>query len=492
MNPFLPPYKKVCFLIGLCCVLICNVKAQEPSTSLPTFSTAEQRTLQDMIDKRSVRVLVPFGRTLYFIDDGQEKGVTAEIFRLFETYINQRFQKQLDNRPITVFLIPTSRDRLLKKVNAGFGDIAAGNLTVTQDRKEICDFYVAPHQDGIAEVLVTHKDGPRYETPYNLSGRDVYVREKTSYFESLQTLNSFLEKRNQKPVIIHTLPDALEAEDMLELVDTGVIPNTIMDDWMANLWSSMLPNIYVHQDVAIRRGTKTGWAIRHGSTALKDLLDDFYRQVVLMRGHRHDRSWNYERKIKRLHNPVEDQSLKRFRNTFQYFEKYGNQYNFDPLLLAAQGFQESKLNPNAQSHRGAVGIMQLMPSTGASLKVGDITQTENNIHAGAKYMDKLMTHYFQDTDFSRFDRTLFALASYNAGPGNIQKMRTKAAAQDINPDIWFNNVENITAQHMGRETVTYVRNVYKYYVSYRLMFEQHKKRKKAKQQTRDFIKDGES
>jgi membrane-bound lytic murein transglycosylase MltF len=143
-------------------------------------------------------------------------------------------------------------------------------------------------------------------------------------------------------------------------------------------------------------------------------------------------------------------------DTARDFERY----NFDPLMLAAQGYQESQLNQNAKSPVGAIGVMQVMPATGAELKVGDIKVTEPNIHAGAKYMDQLMTKYFSDANFSENDRSLFAFASYDAGPGNISKMRKEAAKRGLDPDRWFNNVEVVTAEKIGMETTTYVRNIY--------------------------------
>src|SRR6185295_17756546 len=129
------------------------------------------------------------------------------------------------------------------------------------------------------------------------------------------------------------------------------------------------------------------------------------------------------------------------------------------------------LNQNAKSAVGAIGVMQLMPATGAEMKVGDIRLTESNIHAGTKYMDQLMTRYFPDANFSEGNRPLFAFASYNCGPGNIAKMRREAAKRGLDPDKWFNNVEIVTAEKIGIETTTYVRNIYKYYVAYRLTME---------------------
>jgi membrane-bound lytic murein transglycosylase MltF len=126
--------------------------------------------------------------------------------------------------------------------------------------------------------------------------------------------------------------------------------------------------------------------------------------------------------------------------------------------------------------------MQVMPATGKELNVGDIHVTEPNIHAGAKYMDQLMSKYFQDANFTENNRTLFAFASYNAGPGNISKMRKEAEKQGFDPDRWFNNVEVVTARKIGIETTTYVRNIFKYYVAYKLQLEVQEAAKKAREQ----------
>jgi len=125
--------------------------------------------------------------------------------------------------------------------------------------------------------------------------------------------------------------------------------------------------------------------------------------------------------------------------------------------------------------------MQIIPATGAELKVGDITLTEPNIHAGAKYMDQLMTRYFPDAKFDEANRSLFGFASYNAGPGRIAQMRKEAEKRGLDPDKWFNNVELVTAEKVGIETTTYVRNIYKYYAAYRLSLDVLDEQKKARE-----------
>jgi membrane-bound lytic murein transglycosylase MltF len=126
--------------------------------------------------------------------------------------------------------------------------------------------------------------------------------------------------------------------------------------------------------------------------------------------------------------------------------------------------------------------MQVMPATGAQLKVGDITITEPNIHAGAKYMDHLMTRYFPDAKFDAMNRSLFAFAAYNAGPGRIARLRQEAQTRELDPDVWFNNVEIVVAEKVGIETTTYVRNIYKYYTAYKLMLDVEEAQRKAREQ----------
>jgi membrane-bound lytic murein transglycosylase MltF len=229
----------------------------------------------------------------------------------------------------------------------------------------------------------------------------------------------------------------------------------------------------------VRSGGNTGWAIRKESPKLKALLGEFFTTVVVKGSPRNDRSWGYSKRIKRLSDPTAQKERERFQETLTLFRTYGEKYGFDPLMLAAQGYQESQLNQEAKSPVGAIGIMQLMPATGQELGVGDIKVTEANVHAGAKYMDQLMTKYLADATFDETNRTLFAFACYNAGPGNIARIRKEAAKRGFDPQKWFNNVEVVTAAKIGIETTTYVRNIYKYYIAYKLMLDVEEMKKKA-------------
>ncbi|SAL83290.1 lytic transglycosylase catalytic subunit [Caballeronia choica] len=432
-----------------------------------------------MLERRSIRFLVPYSRTLYFNDKGRERGLTAELARDFERYVNMRYASQLGKRPVTVFLIPTTRDKLLTNLQTGLGDISAGNLTATDERRKLVDFVAPRDRKPVRELIVTGPRAPAIVTLDDLAGKQVYVRKATSYYESLTALNERFRKAGKPVMQITLLPDALEDEDTLEMLNAGMLGIVVVDDWKAELWAQALPQIKVREDLVVRSGGYVGWAIRKNSPQLQAAVTDFYTEVVKKQGLIDYRLAQFIKRIKQVTDASGALERKRFEETLTLFEKYGKQYGFDPLMLAAQGYQESQLNQSARSHVGAVGVMQLMPGTGKEMAVGNIGITEPNIHAGTKYMDRLMTRYFPDAHFDDDNRTLFAFASYNAGAANIAKMRKEAAARGLDPDKWFNNVEIVVAEKIGIETTTYVRNIFKYYAAYRLIADAQAARTKA-------------
>jgi membrane-bound lytic murein transglycosylase MltF len=436
-----------------------------------------------MLERRMIRVYSPFSRSLYFSDAGRERGLAVELVRDWEKYLNVKYAKQLGKRPLTIYVGPATRDKLLPYVDDGLADIAIGNLTVTEERLKTVDF--VPGDEGrktISEIVVTGPKSPELKTLDDLSGKRVHVRKASSYCESLEKLNERFQKDKKAPITLITVPDSLEDEDMMEMLDAGLIELLVVDDWKARMWAPVLPHLTPRADLVLRAEAKTGWAIRKDSPKLKAEIDDFFQNWAMKQGVAAYRMGVYMKKVKELKDPTATAEYKRFQQTLKLFEKYGKQYGFDPLMLAAQGYQESQLNQQAKSHVGAVGIMQLMPDTGAQMKVGDIHVAEANIHAGAKYMDKLMSDYFADAHFSEGNRPLFAFASYNCGPGNVAKCRKEAEKRGLDPDKWFNNVEIVVAQKIGTETTTYVRNIYKYYVAYRLTLDAQAEVEKAKQQ----------
>jgi len=436
-----------------------------------------------LLERRMLRVAAPFSRSLYFNDKGRERGMAVELVRDWERYINFKYAKELGKRPLTIYVAPATRDKLLPDLAEGLADVAIGNLTVTEERSKLVDF--VPGDEGrrtISELVVTGPKSPELKTLDDLSGKRLHVRKASSYYESLEKLNERLQKDKKAPVTLIAVPDSLEDEDLMEMLDAGLVELLIVDDWKARMWAQVLPKIKVRDDLVLRKDAKTGWAIRKDSPKLAAAIEDFFKNWAMKQGVQDYRMNMYMKKVKELKDPTAGAEYKRFQQTLAFFEKYGKKYDFDPLMLAAQGYQESQLNQQARSHVGAIGIMQIMPDTGDDMRVGDIRVAEHNIHAGAKYMDKLMSDYFSDANFSEGNRPLFAFASYNCGPGNVAKARRAAQKRGLDPDKWFNNVEIVVAKQIGTETTTYVRNIYKYYVAYRLTLDAQEEAAKARQQ----------
>ena len=259
------------------------------------------------------------------------------------------------------------------------------------------------------------------------------MRRASSYYESLAALNERLGREGRPPAELVLVPESLEDEDMMDMLNAGLLQYIVVDDWKARMWAQVLPKVKPRNDLVLREGAKTGWAVRKDSPLLKAEIADFFQNWALKNGVADYRMASYMKRVKELKDPTGSAEWKRFKETLAIFEKYGAKYGFDPLMLAAQGYQESQLNQQAKSHVGAIGVMQIMPATGAQLNVGDIRITEPNIHGGAKYMDQLMTKYFPDAKFSEGNRPLFAFASYNCGPGNMSKMRKEAARARARP-----------------------------------------------------------
>jgi len=429
--------------------------------------------LDAMLEARVVRVLVPYSRTLYFNDRGKQRGLTADTLRDFEVFLNKKFH--LKGRPITVVALPSTRDRLLSGVVEGRGDIAAGNITITAARDKLVDFS-KPIAEGITEVVVTGPGSPKLASLDDLGGREVHVRRSSSYHASLTALNARLRAAGKPEARIVAVPEALEDEDLMDMVAAGLLQLIVVDDWKAGMWAGMRKGkLRARRDLALTSGESIGWAFRPGSPKLAAVVNEFIDRYPSSRAQRYR---DYPQYLAELRNATADADWKRFEHTVALFRKYAPRYGFDYLMVAAQGYQESGLDQSARSPVGAIGVMQIMPETGAALKVGDITEEEVNIHGGIKYLRQLHRQ-MGGAALDEQNRTLFAFAAYNAGPTRVAALRTEAAKLGLDPNQWFNNVEVVAARRVGQETVLYVRNIYKYYVAYKLQLETLEARRAA-------------
>jgi membrane-bound lytic murein transglycosylase MltF len=240
----------------------------------------------------------------------------------------------------------------------------------------------------------------------------------------------------------------------------------------------------VRSDLAINDGGEIAWAMRKDDPQLLAVVNEFTKTHKVGTTFGNILKKRYLGSDSFVKRSTSTEELEKFQAIARFFKKYSEQYDFDWLMVAAQGYQESKLDQSARSPRGAVGVMQLLPSTAADKSVGISgidKSAENNIHAGVKYLRALVDKYLDDPALDRKNRTLMAFAAYNAGPGNLRKFRKAAANSGLDPNVWFHNVEHAAADIVGRETVQYVSNIYKYYVAYRLASERREERAKAKQ-----------
>jgi membrane-bound lytic murein transglycosylase MltF len=484
----------VAFLVVVAVAFPSARQASAPQKSpAPPQASAAQRALptdaymkpwkgdfDGMLQKRLVRVLAPYSRTFYFNELGRERGYAADLVRVVEKYLNTTLAKQLGNRPLTFMIIPTTRDKLISGVTDGVGDIAV-NVGVSEERQKVVDFVTAPDAPPLREVVLTGPKSPVVAAVDDLSGKTVHTRPSSVYHEDLLALNERFKKAGKPPVNIVAVPDALEDEDMMEMLNLGLFEVILVDDLIANMWAPVLPNVKVNNAVVLRTGT-VGWAVRKGSPVLqKTIMEAYVNAVQKTPKNLSDRLARYKGRVRQLQNPTGSADYKRFQYTLALFKKYAAQYRFDALMLSAQGYQESQLNQEARSPVGAIGLMQVMPATGKELGVGDITVADSNVHAGTKYMDQLIGRELADAKLDDVNRTLFAFAAYNCGPGNIAKLRKAAAARGLDPNVWFNSVEVITAERIGIETTMYVRNIYKYYVAYKLMVAADEAQKAARE-----------
>ncbi|WEF27890.1 lytic transglycosylase F [Klebsiella aerogenes] len=438
--------------------------------------------LPDMINRRAIRVLTTYSKTFFFIDKGTQRGATHDLFIAFEKDLNSKLAKEeklkQKHLKVRIVFIPVTRDNLFTALNEGKGDIAAANLTITTTRQGLVAF-TTPLYSNVKELLVSGPSSPEVKNLEQLSGKTVFVRRSSSYYESLQALNARFAKASLPPVILQEAPEALEDEDLLEMLSAGLIPLIVVDRHKALFWKQVFPKIQVHEDIVLRDGGDIAWAVRKDNPQLLAVLNDFVKRnrqgstlgnTILLR---------YLKSATYVKNAAANKERAKFLQMVEIFRKYGERYDVDWLLMAAQGYQESRLNQSVRSHVGAIGVMQVMPATGKELEVGDIKKIDPNIHAGVKYMRWMIDHYYGDEPMTPLNKALFSFASYNAGPARIARLREETKQRGFDPNVWFGNVENLAAEKIGAETVTYVSNIYKYYIAYRLIMDDIARKQKA-------------
>jgi membrane-bound lytic murein transglycosylase MltF len=438
-----------------------------------------------MAARRLIRVGVTYNRTYYFAENGVQRGMAYEFAKAFEDEINTKLKT--GNAKVNVALMPMPRDALATALLDGKVDLVIAQVTIRPELLALVDF-TNPTRTNVSEVVVTGPGAPAIASVDDLSGKDVYARKDSKYYVSLVALNEKLKAKGKPAAVIREVPGNLEDDDVLEMVNAGLIPIAVVDSYLAEFWKKVFANLTVHDTVSLRTGASLAVPVRKGSPLLKAELDAFLAKYGIGTAFGNMMEKRYLVSTKYVRNATSEAERRKFAALTGYFRKYSEQYQTDYLLMAAQGYQESGLDQDAKSHVGAIGVMQLMPATGKDMKVGDIAQTDNNIHAGVKYMRFMIDQYFKDEPMDPLNKALFAFAAYNAGPGRIRQLRREAEKRGLDPNVWFGNVEQIASERIGRETVTYVSNIYKYYVAYKLIVDDRTRREASKAQMKADVK----
>jgi membrane-bound lytic murein transglycosylase MltF len=436
--------------------------------------------LDAMKERRLIRVLTVYSVGRYFLDGGQERGLTKEVIERFEAFINKQYK--LRNIKIHVVITPVARNQLIPALLDGRGDIIHAGLSITPERSQLLDFSI-PSTKPFQEILVTGPSAPEIDTIDDLAGQVVYVRHSSSYRESLEKLSERFLQEGKEPVIIEPVSELLEDDDLIEMVNAGLLPWLVVDSYKVQLWKGVFTHLVPRHDIALRPSGRIAWAFRKDSPLLAKAVNSFLKKNregtlvgnILKKRYITEFDW--------ASNALAQDEYDRFRSLNDIFLRYGEQFKLDYLMAAAQGYQESRLDQSARSASGAVGVMQLLPSTAGDPNVGisNIHQVENNIHAGMKYLSYLRNRYFSDPEIDELNKTFLALAAYNVGPRRMINLRNKAAKLGYDPNVWFDNVEIVAARDIGREPVQYVANIYKYYIAYSLSFEQMARRSAARE-----------
>lgn len=424
--------------------------------------------LKEIRERRILRVLVSYNRTNFFHTVKGDRGIEHDLIKEYEKFLNRGPRRERYKTHVVFLARPF--EKLLPDLQAGYGDIVASGLTITPERQSFIDF-TQPYIKDVQEILVSHSDINPATSIQELSGKQIVVVSNSSYIIHLEKVNQALGQLGLPAIEIVKADPLLESEDLLEMVNAGLFEYTVVDNHIAEIYQNIYPKIRLQQDFVFHHGGKIAWAINQNLPQLKKSLNSFIRSYAkpgkLLGNSLYKKYFKNPYWIKQ---PLSLNALDETPCLQYYFEKYAEFFEFDWYLIASQAYQESRFNQKLISRVGALGIMQIKPSTANSkvVRVSNIKDLETNILAGVKYLAFIRDFYFTKPEYSEEDKINFTLAAYNAGPGRIRQLQRIAERKGLNPHKWHYNVEVIARQEIGHETVDYVTKIQKTKIALKL------------------------
>jgi membrane-bound lytic murein transglycosylase MltF len=435
--------------------------------SLPSNWGKRTGDLDEMVRARAIRALVILDPIGFFFLSGRPHGIQFESLQEFERFANQKLKT--GNLPIRVAFIPMRPDQLEAALTHGLGDFIAYPVVITPDREQRVAFSI-PVKKGVSQIVVTGSALANITSFDSLAGEPVYANPLTTYYENLKRESVLRVQAGRPPLDIRAADQHLYDDDLIQMVNAGILPATATTRGRADLWAQVLPNVTANPELTIANEGDAAWVIRKDTPHLKQLLDEFLKDYGEGTTFKNTLLLRYLQDTKWIRNSISPEELRTFVAYQGYFKKYSAQYSFDYLMIAAQGYEESLLDQSKRSPAGAVGVMQVIPRIAAAepINIPDVSNADDNIHAGTKIMRHIAEDYFADPAIDPVNRALLTFASYNAGPTRIAHLRRKAQSDGLDPNVWFDNVELEVAKDVGEETIIYVGNIFKYYVAYTL------------------------
>ncbi len=410
-----------------------------------------------------LRVLTRNNPATYFLWRGELLGFEYELIRKFAEQHGLRVE----------MVVPPGRDDLIPWLKEGRGDVVAASLTITAEREEQGIHFSRPYHS-VSEILVARADEKEtaLAKPADLEGRTVAVRRSSSYWNTLERL-----RQSGIALEIDTVPEELETEEIIAKVAAGDYDLTVADSHILDIELTWRDDI--RAAFPLGDSVSHGWAVREDDTQLLTAITSFLKKEY--RGLFYNITYKkYFKNARTIRKHVEFRASRtgELSPYDDLVRRYAEQYGFDWRLVVAQMYQESRFDPGARSWAGAVGLMQVLPRTAKSMGFADVSEPEEGIHAGVKYLDWVRKRF--GTELPVEDRTWFTLAAYNVGYGHVLDARRLARKLRLNPDRWFNNVEKAMlllarrqyarqARHgycRGSEPVKYVRSIRNRYEAY--------------------------